>query len=294
MAFVERVATLPYLGLGISTEYGAMESHGALDPRRVHAQHPDYAAFLEVGVEVSKGLDTGTQQWVAQGLPTTYHFLDLNLDEPEDFDTAWLTDVRTIAAQLKPAWLCGDAGLWHFGQRERGHMLLLPPILTAESARAQARGIVHLREATGYEVLPENPPGQVFLGDMPLLEYFARVIEEADTGLLLDCAHLAIYQRLMGRTPLDGLEDFPLDRVIEIHVAGGTLRDHEGFGWIDDDHSRHVLHDTWSIFTYIIERTPHVRAVVFECERQSFEAMRSGFRRLHRSLNRTRQGAVRV
>lgn len=294
MAFSQRVTALPYLGLGLSTEYGAQASHGALDPRRVHADAPDYAAFLEVGVEASKGLDDVTQQWVAQGLPTTYHFLDVNLDEPEDFAVDWLAEVGAIAAQLKPAWLCGDAGLWHFGQRERGHMLLLPPILCTESAQAQAQGIRRLREATGYEVLPENPPGQMFLGDMALLDYFATVIEAADTGMLLDCAHLAIYQRLTGRATLDGLADFPLERIVELHVAGGTLREHEGFGWIDDDHSRHVLHDTWQIFNYVVERTPNLRAVVFECERQPFEAMRADFRRLHRSLTRTRQGTVRV
>ncbi len=294
MTFADRMARLPYLGLGLSTEYGALESHGALDPRRVHAQHPDYAAFLEVGVEVSKGLDELAGQWAAQGLPTTYHFLDINLDEPEDFDADWLSDVRALAAQLKPAWLCGDAGLWHFGRRERGHMLLLPPILSRESAQAQARGIVHLREATGYEIFPENPPGQVFLGDMPLLDYFAQVIEAADTGLLLDCAHLAIYQRLTGRAMLDGLDNFPLERVIEIHVAGGTLRDHEGFGWIDDDHSQHVLQDTWTIFNYVVERATSLRAVVFECERQPFEVMRPDFRRLHRSLRHVRPGATGV
>ena len=263
MGFFERLASVPYLGLGISTEYGAIHSHGALDPLRVHAQHPAYVAFLEVGVEVSRGLDHVACEWAKQGLPTTYHFLDLNLDESEDFEPHWIAEVRAIAAQLKPAWFCGDAGLWHFGRRERGHMLLLPPILTDESARAQARGIAHLREATGYEVFPENPPGQIFLGDVPLLEYFARVIEYADTGFLLDCAHLAIYQRLQGYGPLDGLDGFPLERVIEIHVAGGTLRDHEGFAWIDD-------------------------------ERQAFDTVRPGFRRLHRCLERAQLGAIRA
>jgi len=294
MDFFTRLSALPMLGLGVSTEYGAIDSPGALDPLRIHAQYPDYVAFLEVGVEVSRGLDQLAGQWVQQGLPTTYHFLDVNLDEPEDLDQHWLAAVRAIATRLKPAWLCGDAGLWHFGRRERGHMLLLPPILTAASAQAQAGGIVQLREATGYEVFPENPPGQLFLGDMPLLEYFAQVLEQADTGMLLDCAHLAMYQRLQGHPPLHGLDNFPLDRVVEIHVAGGTLREHEGFAWIDDDHSRHVLQDTWTIFTHVVERAPQLRAVVFECERQAFEVMRPGFRRLHRSLTQARRGAQRA
>ena len=139
----------------------------------------------------------------------------------------------------------------------------------------------------------EDPPGQVFLGELHLLEYFARVIEYADTGFLLDCAHLAIYQRLKGYAPLHGLDSFPLERVVEMHVAGGTLRDHEGFSWIDDDHSLHVLHDTWTIFTHVIERAPHLRAVVFECERQALDAVRPGFQRLRHCLDQVQFGAMR-
>lgn len=294
MAFLDRLQALPYLGLGISTEYGAVESPGALEPLLVHARYPDYAAFLEVGVEVIRGVDRMTQQWVQQDLPTTYHFLDVNLDEPEDFDQPWLTAVQTIAAQLNAAWLCGDAGLWHFGRRERGQMLLLPPIFTETSARDQAYGIAQLRETTGYEVLPENPPGQVFLGDLSMLEYFARVSDYADTGLLLDCAHLAIYQRLTGHRPLDGFDAFPLDRVIEMHVAGGTLRDHDGFTWVEDDHTPHVLQDTWTIFQHVLERAPHLRAVVFECERQSLQTVLPGFRRLRRALAKTPYGVGQI
>ena len=52
---------------------------------------------------------------MARGLPTTYHYLDVNLDEAEDFDDEWLDDVRAVAATIKPAWMCGDAGLWHLG-----------------------------------------------------------------------------------------------------------------------------------------------------------------------------------
>ena len=79
---------------------------------------------------MAKGLDADTERWVASGAPSTYHFLDLNLDEPEDFDALWLEELHALAAELRPAWLCGDAGLWHFGPRDRAHMLLLPPVLT--------------------------------------------------------------------------------------------------------------------------------------------------------------------
>jgi uncharacterized protein (UPF0276 family) len=255
----------------VSTEYGAGDSPGALDPMALRAADPAAGGFLEVGVEVARGLDRHARAWAAAGLPTTYHFLDINLDQPADFDPAWLDAVRAVVTTLKPAWLCGDAGMWHIGRRDRGHMLLLPPILVDEQVGPMAAGVTRLRDETGLEVLPENPPGAAFVGDLHLLDFFARLIDRADTGMLLDCAHLALYQRLMGHDPLTGLDGFPLDRVVELHVAGGAEADHAGFAWVDDDHGGAVLPDTWSIVEHVVARAPNLKAVVVECERNPLD-----------------------
>lgn len=284
-SFSERVRRLPHLGIGVSTEYGAGDAHGALDVEALRAEHPEYAGFLEVGVEVAKGLDAHAQRWAAAGRPTTYHFLDVNLDEPEDLDEAWLAGVRRLAGVLQPAWMCGDAGLWHFGGRERGHMLLLPPVLSEESAQQMAEGIIALREATGYEVLPENPPGHVYLGDMHLLDFFARLCELADTGVLLDAAHLAIYQRTMGHAPTTALDGFPAERVVEMHVAGASTTEVEGLSIVEDDHTTVVLPDTWAIAEALVPRATELRAVVFECERNPLAACLPGFGRIAETLS---------
>ena len=282
--FRSRLAGLPVLGLGVSTEYGASLAAGALDPMQLRREHPAYAGFLEVGVELVKGLDAPARAWAAAGAPTTYHFLDINLDEPEDLGATWLAGVRALCEALRPAWLCGDAGLWHFGRRDRGHMLLLPPVLIAEAVAPMAEGIMALRAATGLEVLPENPPGTAFVGDLHLLEFFARVAEAADTGLLLDCAHLAMYQRLTGREPLDGLDHLPWDRVIELHVAGGREREQGGFAWVEDEHGPELLPDTWAIAQAALRRASNLRAVVVECERNPIAAVLPLFARVAAEL----------
>lgn len=297
--FLRRVAQLPALGLGVSTEYGAATSAGALDVFALRERHPSYAAFLEVGVEVEKGYDSDARRWIERGHPSTFHFLDVNLDDLGDvnlddagpgddadgaaFEGPWLKTLRAQLADAKPAWLCGDAGTWHFGRRDRAHMLLLPPILTAQTASSIARGVARLREATGYEVLPENPPGTAFVGDLHLLDFFSRVAREADTGLLLDVAHLAMYQHVTGRAPTDGLDAFDFDRVVEVHVAGGTVRDVAGFSVIDDSHSTMVLDATWAIFDVVAKRAKNLKAVVFECERNGNDDVAPGFARIEKA-----------
>ncbi len=285
--FLKRVSALPHLGIGVSTEYGASSSTSSLDVFALREAHPEYASFLELGVEVDKGLDDDARRWVVPGFPRTYHVLAVTLDDvgcaaavDDAFDGVWLTGLRGRLDESRPAWLCGDAGTWHFGVRDRAHMLLLPPILMHETASRLARGVARLREATGYEVLPENPPGTAFVGDLHLLDFFSRVAREADTGLLLDVAHLAMYQHMMGYEPTTGLDALDVERVVEIHVAGGTLRDVSGLSVIDDSHSTAVLDATWRIFEALAARATNLKAVVFECERNSNENVVDGFQRI--------------
>src|SRR4051794_29900275 len=132
--FLERVRSLPRLGIGVSTEYGALRSPHALDVETLRREHEEWAQFLEIGVEIEKGLDDDSRAWIRAGRASTYHFLDVNLDDDDDVsDPTWLKNVNVLVADMKPAWLCGDAGLWHFGPRDRAQMLLLPPILVDDA-----------------------------------------------------------------------------------------------------------------------------------------------------------------
>lgn len=268
--FAARLAQLPCLGIGISTEFGARAA-GGLEALRLRCERPDLVSFLEIGVDLERGVDADARAWRAAGLPATYHFLDLNLEEPEDLDPVWLAETSALARELGAAWICGDAGLWHMGPRERGHATLIPPILTAASADGVGAGVRAMREQSGFEILPENPPAHVYLGELHLLEYFARVCEQADCGICLDLAHLAIYQRATGHAPLDGLADFPLERVVELHVAGGTPFPHAGRTFIDDDHSPEPIAETWQILEALLPRAHGLRGVIYECERNRAE-----------------------
>ena len=260
-----KLSRLPRLGVGISAEPGSATA--GIDALALHTRHPGLIHFLEYGADVARGLDHQARAWAAAGLPATYHFLDVNLEERADIDDAWLTSTKALASQLGAAWLCGDAGRWHFGPRDRGQQILLPPILTRDSAFELADSVSRVESQTGLAVLPENPPSHFFVGDLHILDYFAAVSARAGCGLLLDCAHLAIFQRLRNHSPLTALDGFPLDRVVEVHVAGGTPIDVDGLPLIDDDHAPTPLPDTLAIFDYLLSRAKNLKAIVYECEK---------------------------
>lgn len=278
-SFANKVQRLPHLGVGLSGEFNIAAK--GIDVSWMKANYPDLVHFYEYGGDLERGLDEGVRRWAAAGLPTTYHFLDINLEEQCDLDQHWLERTQALAREINAAWICGDAGRWHFGLRERGHGMLMPPILCRESAIETAASIQQIEAATGFSVLPENPPSVIYLGDMHLLDYFALVAVQADCGLLLDCAHLAIYQQTRGLAPLTALDNFPLDRVVEMHVAGGTLTEVEGYSYIEDDHSPEPLAATWEILEYVIPRANNLKAIVFECEHNAPEACLANFAKLN-------------
>jgi uncharacterized protein (UPF0276 family) len=278
-AFTDRIERLPRLGVGISGEFNVAAK--GLDAGWMKENYPDLVHFYEYGSDLERGLDEGVRRWAAAGLPVTYHFLDINLEERADLDQNWLKRTRALAQEINAAWLCGDAGRWHFGLRERGHGMLMPPILCRESALETAGSIRQIEAETGMTCLPENPPAIVYLGDLHILDYFALVAEQADCGLLLDCAHLAIFQQTRKLPPLAALDGYPLDRVVEMHVAGGAYAEVDGYRYIEDNHAPEPLAATWEILEYVVPRAPNLKAIVFECEHNAPEECLAVFERLN-------------
>src|SRR5205085_8224551 len=80
----DRIASLPRLGVGISGEFGSNAK--GIDVVGFREAAPDLIHFYEYGSDVERGLDEHVLRWAAEGLPTTYHFLDINLAEREDVD----------------------------------------------------------------------------------------------------------------------------------------------------------------------------------------------------------------
>ena len=91
-------------------------------------------------------------------------------------------------------------------------------------------------------------------------DFVARVVESADCGLLLDL-HNVFCNSVNGRQPLDEyLHQLPLERVWEIHLAGGMERN--GF-WLDA-HSGAIPDSLYAVAEKLIPRLPNLRAIIFE------------------------------
>jgi hypothetical protein len=91
-------------------------------------------------------------------------------------------------------------------------------------------------------------------------EFFRVIADKADCGILLDLHNLWCNQLNGRQSVLDVLSEIPLDRVWEIHLAGG--KSFNEF-WLDA-HSGLVPSQVMELAEEIIPRLPNLKALIFE------------------------------
>jgi uncharacterized protein len=94
-------------------------------------------------------------------------------------------------------------------------------------------------------------------------EFIATLVEKAQTHLLLDLHNTySNAQNLEGYDAWAFLRTVPLDRVIEIHIAGGQQAE----GWYHDFHSNPVPAPVWEMLAYVVARAENLKAIVLEVQ----------------------------
>ena len=166
-----------------------------------------------------------------------------------DLDAAWISEHLSFNTVSNPA------GLEQVG-------FLLPPRQTPEGVELAVRNIRRL--AAGMPAPFAFETGVNYLkprtDELSDGAFFAGIAEGADCGILLDLHNLWANER-NGRQPIeDVLDELPLDRVWEVHLAGGMLLD----GYYLDAHSGAIAPELLDVAARVIPRLPNLGALIFE------------------------------
>jgi uncharacterized protein (UPF0276 family) len=146
--------------------------------------------------------------------------------------------------------------------------LPMPPLMTQESAMIVRKGLEAMR-AIVPDVGVENSVFYFHLGD-PLDEpaFLADVVRAPGCHLLLDLHNVYATAVNAGFEPWAYIERLPLDKVIEIHLAGGSESDP---GWLAskrvlrlDSHDDSVPDEVWELFERVLPLCPNLRGVTLE------------------------------
>jgi uncharacterized protein len=139
---------------------------------------------------------------------------------------------------------------------------LLPPRQTWSTVEAAVEHIRSYQSHLATEFLVES--GVSYLrparGELDDASFLGEIVERADCGLLLDLHNLLANQRNGRQSVAEVIDGLPLERVLEVHVAGGF----ELSGYWLDAHSGPCDDELMTILATTLPRLPNVRAVMFE------------------------------
>jgi uncharacterized protein (UPF0276 family) len=259
---------LPFRGLGLSSN---LSLHDVPQPWALLAAEPglfdvvEYSAPLDLE-RARREASLFAVLWEARDrVPVLFHPVHLNLYGPELESEEALASLDGHARAVGSAWVGNDVGWWHSqGQPLPGYLYLPPPLSAAGLADAVAHAS-HVQAHLSVPLVLENPLAVWRRGSLHVLDFMAELHRRTGCLLLLDVGHLFSAQLAAG-LPLDtGLDDFPLEAVVEVHLAGGVVtRGATGEGFYADDHTQPVREELFGLLEALLPKLTSLRALVFE------------------------------
>jgi uncharacterized protein (UPF0276 family) len=211
---------------------------------------------------------------VAERYPVLTHGLTMSLGGVDPLDATYLADLAAFLRQVRSPWhsdhLC-------FGAVDgRALHELLPVSFKDGNVGPIADRIRRARDALGVPLAVENVsyywhPGRAEMGEA---DFLARVCDAADCGLMLDVNNAYVNATNFGFDVDGWMRAAPLERVVQIHVAGHewVAADESGLGddrppcapgaMIVDTHGADVPDPVLGLLGRVVARTGPVPVVL--------------------------------
>jgi uncharacterized protein len=201
-------------------------------------------------------------------LPVVVHGVELSIGSAHGCNAAYLDLLDRFQASWPFLWHSEHLGFQTIAG-EDAHSLNtgvpLPLPATREAAElvadrsaviAQRYGVPFLLENAAH-YLPDLPSDPEIGDDVGLMN---AILDRGGCLQLLDLHNVWCNALNHRHDPFATIDRMRLDRVAEIHIAGGSW--HDGF-WMDAHDSR-VPEPVWDLLEYTLPRVPAVGGVVFE------------------------------
>lgn len=239
------ILDLPKLGLGLGL-------------RNVHFDHilaerpaVDWFEAISENFMDSGGRPRAVIREVAQHYPVVLHGVSLSIGSADPLNLDYLARLKRLADEIRPAWI-SDHLCWTGVMGLNSHDLLPMP-LTEESLAHVAVRVRQVQDFLGRPLILENPSSYVRFAQstMDEPEYLGRLASETGCGLLLDVNNVFVSCFNAAADPVDYLDAFPMDKVVQMHLAG-----HQNRGaYVIDTHDRPVRPEVWDLFRIAWART---------------------------------------
>ena len=183
----------------------------------------------------------------------------MGLGSTEPLDQDYLRRLKSLTRRTKTPWL-SDHLCWTKSGNAHLHDLLPLPytddIVAFVAARAaQVQDFIELPFAI------ENLSSYVAFhqSTMTEWEFYRAVVEQADCYMMLDLNNVYVSSINHQFDPWEYLKHIPWERVIQVHVAGHTVK---ADGTILDTHDDYVVDAVWELYRYAVQKTGGVSTIL--------------------------------
>jgi uncharacterized protein (UPF0276 family) len=246
-------SSLPFLGAGLGYRRAI---------RPFYRQHADLLGFLEVMpehlLEATPAARAGLLE-DCRGKPVVTHSVSLSVGTATGPDAQFLPKMARISRRLKAPWCSDHLCFTKIGERTIGQLTPIP--YTDASLAATVRNVKAVQRAVGIPFLVENI-SQYFQFPQSTLsepEFFAELTRKTGCGALLDVTNLRNNAANLGTDPERYLTDFPLERLVQFHLAGSEWVG----GKLLDTHGAAIHPEVWRMTRRVIGSSD-VRALLIE------------------------------
>ena len=198
------------------------------------------------------------------GLPTLVHSVGYPIGGSGPGDPTNLALLDAVLSALSPPWWSEHLNFIsaeHGGER-RNLGFLMPPVQSQKSVDICVDNIKRLQDRFGLPFAFETGTNYLRPDPREIADglFWGEIADRADAGILLDLHNVWTNAR-NGRQPVEAvLDDLPLERIWEVHIAAGQKRN----GYWVDSHSGLPSAELLALLSRATPRLPNLSAIVLE------------------------------
>lgn len=246
------IPKVPNLGIGVGLRIPHYEAIFRDLPKI------DWFEIISENFLVGGGKPLENLERILEHYPVVLHGVTLAIGSPDPLDFHYLKKLKALAKKTKTPWL-SDHLCW--GRLPGAHYHdLLPLPYTKEVVQYVAERARIVQDFLEIPFALENLSSYVTFSqdEMPEWDFYTAVVEKADIHMMLDVNNIYVSSRNHGFDPKTYYQNIPLDRVLQIHLAGHT--DHGTY--VLDTHDNYVRDEVWKLYSEIYPLTRGVATLL--------------------------------
>lgn len=243
---------IPNLGIGISLR--------TYHYNEIFDQQPniDWFEIISENYMIDGGKPIEYLDKILEHYTIVQHGVSLAIGSPAPLDFDYLKKLKNLARKTKTPWI-SDHLCW--GHLPGAHFHdLLPLPYTKDVIRYVSERAHIVQDFLELPFALENLSSYVAFkqDEMSEWQFYSEIIERADIYMMLDVNNIFVSSVNHSFDPKDYYQNIPLDRVIQIHLAG-----HKDCGnYILDTHDQPVSNEVWQLYSEIYPLTNGVSTLL--------------------------------